>query len=144
LGPAAVLFALERRKLIIRNRNKLRLVRGGNVESEDIIAGYRLAGLDIQTTLSAVDANLQGTDPVGHSHIRTEYDNLYERDLPKVKKWINNQVRLFHRRTRKFLAKFDSDVNPRKDKNLESGAQLALTTASFAASKNERQNLDNI
>lgn len=132
LGPAAVLFALQRKGLVKEHGGKLRLLLGGNVSSDDALVGFRIASSDIQTLLDAVEENLEKIDPLGQGHIRTEYDNIYEEDLPKIKEWLNAQVRLLHRRTRKFLSQFDKDINPKKSGSPVSGAFVALTTASFA------------
>lgn len=130
LGPAAVLFDLERKGLVSRHKDTIKLIKGGDVVDQDIVAGFEIASKDIHTIISAVEGNFNKKDTVGHVHVRTEFDNLYESDIVKVQMWLHQQAKSLHRRARSFIAKFDKDLSPRKDPALIAGAHVALSTAS--------------
>lgn len=130
IGPAAVLFELERRGLVKRGRKGLVLVKGGNVIDDNLAEGYELVARDIGTLLEAADENLMKTDPLGNVHVRTEFDNVFRASVPAVRQWLHSQAKAFHKRARTFLAKMDKDISTRAERGGEAGARVVLTSVS--------------
>jgi hypothetical protein len=112
LKPGTVIFELERQGLAERKDGKvflLKQVYGVQLEPEK---AYQFVGGDIEYLLQAIQENLFLVRPNGNLHIRTEYDNIYQSDIPAIRRWLIDEGKLFHRKAREFLAQFDKDVKP--------------------------------
>jgi hypothetical protein len=69
----------------------------------------------------------QKVDPK-NLHIHTEYDNVPTKDLPKIRAWLLDQGKAFHRRAREYLSRFDRDVS-RTSSESDSGSGRVIVTA---------------
>lgn len=90
-----------------------------------------LLSRDTDTLVSVVEDNIYNTPDPRHPHSRTEYDNIFESDLPQIRKWLSREAALFHQKVRKYLSKHDKDLNPEREE--PAGARVVL--GSFAHSK---------
>ena len=128
LNPGTVLFQLERTGLVERGPRGLKLLRKVQSLQDDIAAGYQLLASDVEELSLAVQENLEGSLETPHLHARTEYDNLFVKDIPEVRSWLLKEGTAFHERARTFLSKFDKDLNPsRKD---PAGSRVVVGTFS--------------
>jgi len=42
----------------------------------------------------------------------TEFNNLAKQDLPRIKQWVLREGRLFHKKLRTYLDRYDRDMTP--------------------------------
>ncbi len=122
--PGTVLFQLERLGAVEKTAKGLKLRGFVYVPKADPIEGFKLFAKDTFHLLSAVDENILGSQKIPNLHIRTEFDNIAKSDLPKIRKWIAKEGSRFHQKIRKFVSKFDLDINKRK--NAEGGGRFVL------------------
>jgi len=136
LNPYTVLSELERVGAIERDGNKVKLTSRVYIPRNDMEDGLRILGLDSQDLFSAVEGNLIGSEKTKHLHVRTQYDNLSPEALPKIKQWLLDKGAEMHKEARKFLSKYDKDVNP---KIKEGGARAVIGSFSFAENPDEKK-----
>lgn len=139
INPSTVLFELVRAGAAIKTPKGLKLLKHSyRVVGVDDLQAYELVAQDINTLVVAVEENLTNKDMISNLHIRTNYDNIYVRDLYKVRRWLIDQGKLFHKKARTFLARCDKDVNPSSDPNEPAGQKVSFTTFSFSPIPAER------
>jgi len=68
----------------------------------------------IENLLRCTDENIAFVDGIGNLQHNTEFDNLAEQDLPRIKQWVLREGRLFHKKLRTYLARDDRDITPNK------------------------------
>ena len=125
ISPATVLFELKRIGAVKETTNgNLELISNVYTVDKDASAGFEFTAKDIDYLLCAVEENLLSPDGTANLHARTEYDNIYKSDLPKIKKWLLREGSIFHKRVRDYLASFDKDINPSKGK--EGGGKVVI------------------
>jgi hypothetical protein len=112
LNPYAILFELERTKLVARTRNGIKLAGEVYNPRGDVQAGFKLLAEDSEDLLCSVEANLLGSELPNH-HIKTQYDRIAARFIPEIKVWLLEEGMAFHKRIRNYLSKFDLDLNPK-------------------------------
>lgn len=130
VNPAAVLFELIRSGRVEKHGDTLKPLRAVTQFGDDMARGFELVSRDIETLLSAVEENLRDREQVGNMHFHTVYDNVYVKDLPKLRKWIIDQGREFHRQLRAYIATFDKDVNPDIRDDARAGAKVSIVAVS--------------
>lgn len=131
INPASVLVEIERSGVAVRTARGLRLERETFAVGTDLLSGYTLASKDIDALVQAVEENMERPQLVGQLHYHTEYDNIFLRDLPRVKKWLISEARGFHRKVRAFIAKCDKDLSER-DSDAPAGGKIVIGSFSFA------------
>ncbi|MCB0345463.1 MAG: hypothetical protein KDD66_10110 [Bdellovibrionales bacterium] len=125
LGPAAVLFELERVGAVQKTRGGLRLEVVSQKLGRHRAYVSRLLGKSVEALMTASYENgLSNQADVPHLHIQTEYDNVFVEDLPKIQEWIKREGRRFHKRARDYISKFDQDINRKVGK--PAGARVLL------------------
>lgn len=136
LDPRTVLFDLERTETVKRTSRGLKLLESVGDTSRDPVETYETIAKDISTIIEVAENNIQtppNTTP--HHHLRTEYDNLYLKDLPYIKEWLFDEGRALHKRARDFLSQYDKDVSRIKMKIGEpeppAGGRVVITAFSF-------------
>jgi hypothetical protein len=112
LNPGTVLFELERKNIVERKNGKVMLLRQMNTVQADLDKGYQFISDDVGYLLQMVEENLFWEEGPPNLHIRTEYDNIYVKDLPEIKQWLVDEGKQFHRKAREFLSQHDQDVTP--------------------------------
>lgn len=133
INPGTVLFELERMGSVERTPNGVKLVRQMPGFGSDPRKGFELLSQDIQTLVDAVHDNLIAKSRPSNLHIRTEYDNISRKALPEIRRWLIDEGKIFHRRAREYLAKFDKDVNPELDETVPGGGKVVVNAFSFTS-----------
>lgn len=130
INPATVLFELERNGAVERTARGLKFKRPTFAASENKLTGYELLSRDLESLVRAVEENLEGQKV--NLHIRTEFDNLYVRNLPQIREWLVLHGKRFHKEVRDYLSQFDKDINPDADPNEPAQTKVMLSTFSLA------------
>lgn len=114
INPGTVLFELERMGAVVKSSLGLKLQRDVVSYAGDPRRGFELLARDMDGLMRAAECNLLEKYEIPHLHLHTEYDKISEKDVPKIKRWFVHEGKLFHKKARKFLSQFDSDINPSK------------------------------
>ena len=128
IGPATILFELERRGFVKHSRGRLKLVETAFIVRDDIEAGFEMLARDASDLVEAVEENLFGDCKIPNLHGRTEYDNVASTALPKIRDWLLTEGTKFHQKAREFVSQYDKDVNA--SLRHEEGAKVVLSTFS--------------
>ena len=134
VNPASVLAELQRMGAIEISARGARLLKRGGDFSQDRLGATELLAKDIETLTECVEENIAPGSHGGNLHIRTEYDNIYLKDLPKVRQWLMDRGKEFHRSAREFLAMHDKDVTPAADPHEPAGGKVQLQAFSLITS----------
>jgi len=113
LNAGTILFEITRLGYAEKTPHGIKLIKQMIGIDEDARPGFELLAKDIESLLGAVEENLlerDGNSP-SNLHIRTEYDNLTPKAIPEIKRWLIQEGKNFHKRCRKFISKFDKDIN---------------------------------
>ena len=112
VGPKAVLFDLERIGAVQQTTSGLKLVATTVKHGKDRVQAGKLLSKNIETLIQTTHENgLSESEEVPHLHIRTEYDNVFVKDLPKIREWLKREGRKFHKRARDFISRYDQDIS---------------------------------
>ena len=131
VNHATLLFELERLGVLKRVASGAKLIRGVNYVNKTPGKGIELLARDNDTLVQAVEENLFEAQETRNLHLRTEYDNIFREDIPKIREWLFSQGALFHKRAREYLSKFDKDINPRSEK--EGGGTVVISAFSWTS-----------
>lgn len=135
IAPGTALFELERSGAVERTKRGLKLVRATQRHTRDFEDTIELLSEDIETLISAVQQNIKAQEQTSPNvHMRTEYDNVFVRDLPEIREWLRDQGKRLHKETRAFLAQFDKDIveeSPRGEKDEQAGGTVILGTFTY-------------
>lgn len=116
VNPSTVLFELERIDAVERNSHEIELKRSDQLIADDPEEVLHLLSRDTEDLTIAIEENIVGGHDVRNLHGRTMYDNIYLEDLKHVKEWLLEEGSEFHRRARRYLARFDKDINGDPDR----------------------------
>lgn len=117
LHPRSTLMALEKVGAIEIRDDSVKLLSTAYLPKGNPIEGFQILAEDVEDMLSAVTTNIfSEEDPLPNFHGQTQYDNIPQEDLPKVRDWLFKQCSNFHYRVEKYLSKFDLDVHPQPNK----------------------------
>lgn len=126
--PGTVLFELERIGAVERSARGLKLVLTQYSAEHDLREGYSMLAADVEDLVHSAEQNLsRNTRP--NLHHTTEYDNIPLDELPKISAWVLSEGEKFHEKARKYISKFDQDINPSKTDNAD-GGRIAVTSFS--------------
>ncbi len=137
LNHHTVLFELERLGLVKRSAGKVSLVVPAYISRENAQEGVEMLSADMEDLLGAVESNVFEDTKHPHLHARTEYDNIAPDKLPEIRKWLLEFGRKLHAEVRRYLSRFDMDINPALRSN-KPGARVKLGTFSHVVEQNER------
>lgn len=130
LNPGTILFELERIGSVERSARGLRMLENFHRFGADPDKAFEIAGRDFDTLLGAVDENVFRRKTLTNIHLRTEYDNIFARDLPHIRKQLSEEAKEFHRKVRGILSQHDKDLVPgRADE--EAGKRVTVGTFSL-------------
>ncbi|MCB0346633.1 MAG: hypothetical protein KDD66_16075 [Bdellovibrionales bacterium] len=129
IGAAAVLFELERVGAVEKQGNKLKLTAQHLQFTGNYERSIDLASRNVHTIFDAIDENIEGNHEIPHLMLRTEYDNILIKELPKIRAWFDKEGKKFHQRARLFLAKYDQDISPVSGE--PAGAKVTIGSFSF-------------
>ena len=133
VNPASILFELERSGAVEKQGDRLVLRRYNSPALPDSLEGYEQVSKDLDLVVNAGSANIERKDRIANLHIRTEFDNIYVKDLARARIWLLEQGKDIHRRLRSFLAECDKDLSPGLEANALAGAKVTLVTASLTS-----------
>ena len=133
INPTTVLLELERSGAVQKSPHGVKLIRTEQQVAIDEEQLRDLLSRDLNDLVTAVEDNIQTPSNVlGNLHLRTEYDNIYVKDLPAIRTWLLEQGRDFHRRIRQFLSGFDKDVSPDLNPDQPAGGRVSVTAFSLS------------
>ena len=132
LNAYTILFELERLGMVEKRKELLYFIGDGALSVSDAQHGYELLSSDMEDLITAVDQNIASQSDFPNHHIKTRYDNIIEDAVPEIRRWLLDQGAKFHKEARKFLSKFDKDIQPRLHAK-KGGARVAL--GSFSVTK---------
>ncbi len=133
LNPATILFELERIGLVQRVEGGVKLVTRGFLSKGDLGQAFRLMANDTADLMSAVLQNTAGESDLPNLHAKTHYDRIPADSVPEIRAWLHREGSALHQKARNYLAKFDLDINPRKDEK-PTCVRVALGTFSVVES----------
>lgn len=136
LNPATVLFELVRIGAVARTPRGLKLIKDVERLTKDPRAGFEHMSRDVETLMYAVEQNLELGIESHNLHIRTEYDNIVISALPKIRDWLREEGKQFHKRVREFLASHDKDISPGMDE--QGGGRVTVIACSYIDSNEAR------
>jgi hypothetical protein len=112
LNSYAILFELERLGNIARKGNTVHLKRPAYEPRGNLSQSYSILAADTRDLISAVEENIASPSSPINLHARTEYDNVDPKAAPKIRLWFLKRGAKLHAEARKFISKFDKDINP--------------------------------
>lgn len=114
VGPAAVLFELERLKYVERSPRGLKLLVDNFIPRGDIRVdeGADILAEDANDLSKVACDNILHPEKPAQHHLRTEYDKIRSDALSHLRTWFLKEGHAFHLRARAELSKYDQDVNP--------------------------------
>ncbi len=133
LNPYTILFELERLGYVTRTRGGLALRTKLYIPKEDAEKSFELLSGDLGDLVSAVDENVFLKQRVPNLHLKTQFDNVVQSALPEIRRWLINEGTQFQERARKYLSRFDKDLQSGL-KEKAGGARVAFATFSFVES----------
>lgn len=134
LNPGTVLYGLLRAGSVVHAPRGVRLVKAPVSHRKDPARVYELLARDVESLIEASEYNVRHNPEPRNLHLRTEYNNIFKSDIPKIRNWLINEGRKFHARARKFLAKSDLDLNPdRAARGEAAGYRVVLGAFSLTA-----------
>jgi len=115
VGPAAVLFEMERLRFVERTPRGVRLLVENFIpRGEDRLdEGTDILAADIEGLGETVYKNLVTTPEAPHHHLRTEYDAIRAEGASHLRNWFLKEGHDLHLRARAEIARFDQEVNPK-------------------------------
>lgn len=116
LNPHTVRFELERLGLIEVKDGYAKLLNPVYVTSGDPKNTIRLGSYDVEDLLTALQENAFNEQDVPNLQARTEYDNISDEELAYIREWLLTSGSRFHEQARKFISKFDRDINKSQPK----------------------------
>lgn len=131
VNPTTILAELERTGAVKRENGKIVVVRYNVSPLFESDEGIEQIAKDMALVLNAGAANLAQLDSIANLHIRTEFDNIYEDQLPHIRIWLLEQGKELHKKLRSMLGEHDRDMSPRADSGARAGARVALVTAAM-------------
>jgi hypothetical protein len=130
LNPGTVLFELERKGLIEKGPETVKLIKQVFTVQPDPAKGYEFVAKDIEYLLTTVEQNLFLKRAASNLHIRTEYDNIYRVNIPAIRRWLVDEGKAYHKSAREYLSGLDKDVAPAASQD-EAGAKVVLEVFAF-------------
>ncbi len=130
IGPKAILNELKRIGCVTESGSKLKVINASASRDTDPSEGLKLLSRDLNTYATLVEENLYLIRKDRNHHYRTEFDDIYADDIPKVRKWLFEEGAKFHQKIRTFLAKHDREITPKKRKK-EAKKKVVFLSASW-------------
>ena len=132
-GAGTVLLELLRIGTVVKTKNGLKLRRKMLGLADDAESAYLLLSKDFATLTQTVQNNIDRVYEHSSLHIRTEYDNVLVKEVPKIRKWVLDEGKKFHQRVRDYVSKRDRDVNLRLSSDEPAGAKIVVTAFGFSS-----------
>jgi hypothetical protein len=132
INAGTLLFELQRTGVAKLTPHGVKLLNTAAGSLHDVEKVHTLLSKDINLFICAAEENMERKHATANHYTRTEYDNIYVDKLEEARSWVLNEGRLFHRKIREYLAKFDQDTQPSKDPARRAGGRIAISSASLA------------
>jgi hypothetical protein len=132
-NPATVLFEIQRNGAAELTPRGLKLARKLTLFGQEGLKAYDMLAKDFDTLGVVVDENLNANLPLGHLHLRTEYDNIYQKHLPKIREWLVEEGKILHKRAREYLSALDKDISPEVNESGPAGLKVVVGSFGFSA-----------
>lgn len=126
--PATILSELLRVEALTQVDDRV-VIKRFNPTTSSPRDSVELIARDISGLIHSGFENIERADAVPHLHIRTEYDNVYIAALPKLKVWVLEEGKKFHKKAREIFSAADKDLNP-DDSRGKAGAKISLSAFS--------------
>lgn len=138
MNPATMLYELQRSGYVEYSEadDQVRLLRAENMLETEPEKKLAVVSKNFDTLGRSCEENIFESSKIKHLNLRTEYDNVYEEEIPKIREWILKQGLDFHKRARNFLARFDKDLNTKAKK--KGGGKVTLVAFSWTSSMEHR------
>lgn len=134
VGPKAVLFELERADVIEKTRAGIKLKQVSIRSTTGSVHEKRILASNMQALVNAAMENEESAEEEKPNLlIRTEYDNVFQDDLPRIRSWLRREGRKFHKRARDYISKYDKDIHDRPGRS--AGGRVVLGAFSFIDEK---------
>ena len=134
VNHGTIFFELKRIGAVEETPKGLKLLKQIYGMGSDPKKGFELLAHDVDTMFNSIEENIEGEPKISNLHISTEYDNIVAKQMPVIRGWLITEGKAFHKKVRKFLSKYDKDVNPKLAKE-HGGARVSVSAFSFTADK---------
>lgn len=129
VNPVAALKELQRIGVVKVHPNKqAELVRAVHLRGDDLEQSHELLVSELNALCRSIEQNIIGDQEIPNLYLRTSFDNIAVSDIATIREWLRVEGGKFHDRARKFLSKYDKDLNPRR--RGEGNGQVVLTAFS--------------
>lgn len=133
-NPSSMLFELQRLGAVEVVRNGIRLVSTESYYRPAPEKAVNLIFRNVQSLVESGEQNLEESQETRNLFLRTEFDDISRRDLPKIRKWVLKAGTDFHRQVREYLAQFDRELNPSAGRSSpEDRVSIAVGSFSLAS-----------
>ncbi|MBX7145625.1 MAG: hypothetical protein K1X79_14330, partial [Oligoflexia bacterium] len=132
INPYTILFDLERLHLVERTERGLVLKSKLLVDREDVQGGLELLAADSADLHQAIYENLFQKAELPNLHIRTEFDNIPESALPKLRIWLLKVGTRFHERVQRYLSTLDRDSHKQSGQEAKHSQAARVSLSSFS------------
>ncbi len=131
--PGTMLSQLETLDMVEKTRHGLKLKQEVEFFTKDPRKGLELLSKDAATLIEAGEENLFRPRNTRNLHLHTEFDNIYQDDIPAIRQWIFERGQLFHKHVREYLSNYDKDVSG--DQAKTAGAKVIVGAFSWTEEK---------
>lgn len=127
LHPRAVLFALEQVGAVEVNEHEetVKLSARGYTPRGNQVEGFQMLASDAENFVQSVMDNINTLEEGGEPkniHASTVYDNLDQKAIPRIQRWLSVQCYRLHQRAEKFISQYDLDIKP--DSRKQGGGKI--------------------
>ena len=116
MEPGSALKELERLGMIRKTGTKVTLDQSHLSVGADTEQIFLLLSTQIDTIIKSAVESATGYVEPKHHHLRTEFDNIFIEDIPKIRVWLEAEGRKFHKKVRTYLSNRDADLNYKPNK----------------------------
>lgn len=129
--PASLLSELERIGAVERKNGRILLLSRMSSYTKDPDKIYDLLIRNTESLVRAAEENMTLANDPKNLHVRTEFDNIFQQDLPTIRAWLLEHGYAFHKEARDFLARYDKDITYQPER--EGGGRVVLGAFSWTA-----------
>lgn len=113
IHPYTVLRELERLELVEITDTTVTPLKSSFVSAVDDEQTAQIIARDIDELMSTAEDNVQSKGPRPHHHTTTIFDNIPGEYLAELRRWINHEATLLHRKIRAHVSQYDRDLSER-------------------------------
>ncbi len=113
LNVHTVRFELDRLGLISVEGDRIALLRPAHITTGDPAQTMAFGSEDVADLLKAVQQNAATSHEQPNLHARTQYDNIPDEAIPRIRGWLLELGARIHAECRDVLGQCDRDINPK-------------------------------